>query len=110
MFEIEGEERGSAEVREALFRAAREALNNVVKHAGVNEARIALRFSDGEAAIEVRDAGRGFDPTAARGPESFGLLALRERLEELGGALSVEAAPGKGVVVVARVPIRREDS
>jgi signal transduction histidine kinase len=107
---VDGEERGSAEVQGALFRTAREALNNVVKHAGVSEVQVALRFSDGGAAIEVRDAGRGFDPAAERGPESFGLLALRERLEELGGALSVEAAPGKGVVVVARVPIRREGS
>jgi len=107
---VDGEERGGNGVKEALFRAAREALNNVVKHAGVREARLLLRFSDTEAAIEIRDAGRGFDPAASRGPESFGLLALRERLEELGGALSVEAAPGMGVVVAARVPIRREDS
>ena len=107
---VEGEERGSAEAKETLFRAAREALNNVVKHAGVNEARVALHFSDEEAEIEVRDAGRGFDPAAERGPESFGLLALRERLEELNGALSVEAAPGKGVAIFARVPIRREGS
>jgi len=107
---VDGEERGDAPVKEALFRTAREALNNVVKHAGVNEARVAVRFTDDEASIEIRDAGRGFDPTAEQGPESFGLLALRERLEELGGALSVEAAPGKGVAVVARVPIRREGS
>jgi signal transduction histidine kinase len=107
---VDGEERGSDEVKEALFRAAREALNNVVKHADVREAHLALRFSDEEAAIEIRDAGRGFDPGAERGAESFGLLALRERLEELGGALSVDAAPGKGVAVAARVPIRREGS
>ncbi|OHD73241.1 MAG: hypothetical protein A2177_16370 [Spirochaetes bacterium RBG_13_68_11] len=107
---VDGEERGDADMKEALFRTAREALNNVVKHAGVNEARVALRFTDDEAAIEIRDMGRGFDPSAERGPESFGLLALRERLEELGGGLKVEAAPGKGVVLVARVPIRQEGS
>jgi signal transduction histidine kinase len=107
---VDGEEQGSAEVREALFRTAREALNNVVKHAGVKEADVSLRFTGHEASIEVRDAGKGFDPAVERGSESFGLLALRERLEELGGALSVEAAPGKGVAVIARVPIRREGS
>jgi signal transduction histidine kinase len=107
---IDGEERGSAEVQEALFRTAREALNNVVKHAGVSEVRVALRFSDGEASIEVRDTGRGFDPAAERRSDSFGLLALRERLEELGGGLTVEAAPGKGVVLAARVPFRQEGS
>jgi signal transduction histidine kinase len=107
---VDGEERGSPEMKEALFRTAREALNNVAKHAGVKEAGVALRFTDDEASIEIRDVGRGFDPTVEQGPESFGLLALRERLEELGGGLSVEAAPGKGVCVVARVPIRREAS
>jgi signal transduction histidine kinase len=107
---VDGEERGSAEVQEALFRTAREALNNVVKHAGVKEAGVALRFTGDEASIEVRDAGQGFDPAAERRSESFGLLALRERLEELGGGLRIEAAPGKGVVLVARVPIRQEGS
>jgi signal transduction histidine kinase len=106
---VEGEERGEGAVKEALFRTAREALNNVVKHAGVREAGVALRFTDGEATIEIRDAGRGFDPAAVRGSESFGILALRERLEEMGGTLAIEAAPGKGVVVFARVPMRRED-
>lgn len=104
--DVDGEEKVDAAVKKALFRTAREALNNVAKHAGVHEARVALRFADDGVAIEVRDAGRGFDPDAARGSESFGLLALRERLEELGGSLSVEAAPGKGVAIVARVPIR----
>ena len=107
---VDGDERGSPELKEALFRAAREAINNVIKHAGVKEAKVALRFTDDGAAIEIRDAGRGFDPSTQRGPESFGLLALRERLEELGGTLSVEAAPGKGVAIVARVPIGREES
>ena len=107
---VDGEERGNAEAKEALFRTAREALNNVVKHAGVKEAHVTLRFTDDGAAIEIRDAGRGFDPAAASSPDSFGLLALRERLEELGGGLSVEAAPGKGVAIVARVPIAREGS
>ena len=107
---VDGDERGSPELKEALFRAAREAINNVIKHAGVKEAAVSLRFTDDGAAIEIRDAGRGFDPSTQRGPESFGLLALRERLEELGGTLSVEAAPGKGVAVVARVPIGREES
>ncbi len=107
---VDGEERGDGAVKEALFRTAREALNNVAKHAGVKEARVSLRFGGDEAAIEIRDAGRGFDPGAARGPESFGLLALRERLDELGGGLTIDAAPGKGVGIIARVPIRREGS
>jgi signal transduction histidine kinase len=41
--DVDGDERGSPELREALFRAAREALNNVAKHAGVSDAAIALR-------------------------------------------------------------------
>jgi signal transduction histidine kinase len=102
---VRGDEQGGTEVKETVFRTAREALNNVAKHAGVKESRLDLSFGSGEIALLVQDSGRGFDPQGERRPESFGLLAMRERLEALGGALVVRSAPGAGTEIEARVPL-----
>jgi signal transduction histidine kinase len=102
---VTGREEGGTDVKETIFRTAREALNNVVKHAGVQEARLQLSFGAQEIALLVQDAGKGFDTSGARGPESFGLLAMRERIEALGGSLAIRSAPGKGTEIDARVPI-----
>jgi len=81
-----------------LFRVASEALHNVVKHARAR--KVWLRLGAGE--LEVRDDGRGFDPS--RGfPGHFGLATMRERMERLGGTLSIESSPS-GTRVLARVP------
>jgi signal transduction histidine kinase len=102
---VEGEERGDPAVKDALFRSAREALSNVFKHAGVGEAEVTLVFSPREAALRVRDAGRGFDPEADRRPESFGLQSLRERVEALGGAVCIRSAPTEGTEIEVRLPL-----
>ncbi len=105
---VRGDEEGSVEVKETIFRTAREALNNVAKHAGVKESRLELSFGAQEIALLVQDSGKGFDTAGARGPESFGLLAMRERIEALGGTLAVRSAPGAGTEIDARVPVARE--
>ena len=105
---VHGEERGSAEIREILFRAAVEALNNVARHAGVSEASVELSLGADAAAITVSDPGRGFDVSAPRPPESFGLLSMRERVEALGGSMSVHSAPGAGTSVEVRLPLGGE--
>lgn len=96
-------------VEAGLFRVAQEALNNVRAHAGGPcRVDVALwRSSDREeVALSVRDAGRGFAPGAAGddGREHLGLAFMRERVAALGGTLRVDAAPGRGVHVVAAVP------
>jgi signal transduction histidine kinase len=101
---VEGEEQGPLPAREALFSTAVEALNNVVKHAGVCAATVSVSFGTAETVLRVRDEGRGFDP-GAPSPESLGLLAMRERVEALPGTLEVRTAPGRGTTVEARVPI-----
>jgi signal transduction histidine kinase len=101
-------------VQEALFRTAQEALNNVLRHSGVKEADVELRYGEREVSLRVRDAGRGFAPTslsagaAAAGPESFGLINMRERVEALGGSFRLDSAPGAGTTVEARVPLAQE--
>jgi signal transduction histidine kinase len=106
---LEGEERGGEALKEALFRTAQEALNNVLRHAGVKEAVVELAFGEHAVSLCVRDAGRGFTLASAgsapAGRESFGLVNMRERVEALGGSFRLDSAPGAGTTVVAEVPL-----
>ncbi len=99
---VSGDEQGSVEMRETVFRTAREALNNVGKHAGVSECRLDLRFGPPETSLVVRDSGAGFDPRASRGQEGYGLVAMRERVEGSGGTFALRSSPGAGTEVEAR--------
>jgi signal transduction histidine kinase len=68
---------------------------------------VTLRRDGRGARLEVRDDGRGFDPTAPPGDAAdggYGLIAMRERIEALAGALVVESCPGRGTLVRAEVP------
>jgi PAS domain S-box-containing protein len=107
-----GTERLPAEMEIALFRVAQEALTNVRKHSGTQLVSIELRRLDGEVRLEVRDFGRGFDPTAPEilggGPgERVGLAGMRERVGMLGGELEIEGRPGAGTSIVATIPLTR---
>lgn len=96
-----------------LYRAVRELLWNVVRHAGAKSARVSVERDGDRVRITVEDDGIGFDP--ARAGESFGegggfgLFSLRQQLTSMGGRLGVHSAPGEGsrVVVVAPVGGRR---
>jgi PAS domain S-box-containing protein len=89
--------------RITLFRAMRELLLNVAKHAGVREARVRIWSEGGMARIAVEDGGIGFNPEAPQ--HGFGLLALRERFSQLGGSLSIASIAGRGTTVVASLPL-----
>jgi len=100
---------------EALYRIAREALHNVVKHAGASRIEVALETRDGAALLTVRDDGRGFDPVNERtrtrtGGEGLGMFSMRQRAVDLGGQLVVDSAPGRGTLIEARVPLRTTPS
>ena len=88
----------------ALFRIAQEALNNVLKHAQAKHVRIDVSATDEELVLDVHDDGRGFDPRAARRGR-WGMTTMRERAEAAGGQLHVDATPGQGTRIHARVPL-----
>jgi signal transduction histidine kinase len=87
----------------ALYRITQEALTNVVKHAHATRVSIVLTRKDASATAVIEDDGRGFDPSETR-DGGFGILGMRERVELLGGRLSVEAN-SSGTAVVAEVPV-----
>jgi signal transduction histidine kinase len=83
-----------------LFRIAQEALNNIVKHAGVSQATLRLHLAD-PAWMEIEDLGAGFDPQAARERGQVGLAGMQERAAQIGWTLQVDSAPGHGTCIRA---------
>ena len=95
-------------VETALFRVAQQALANVVDHAGATHALLAIECSATGVTLRVSDDGRGFDPGHVQvlaDIAHFGLIAMRERVEALGGRFLVITAPGDGTVVEAKLPL-----
>ncbi|MGW3347264.1 sensor histidine kinase [Nonomuraea rubra] len=93
-------------VQTALLRVAQGALANVRDHAGAAGATVTLSYLDGEVTLDVFDDGAGFAEPAPAPGRGYGLRAMRDRLEEVGGVLIVESAPGEGTAVGARIPVR----
>ena len=101
-----GEQRLPAEAETALYRIVQEALTNVVKHASARRVSITLVRKEGFAVVVVEDDGQGFDPRTTR-TGSLGFVGMRERVELVGGRLTVESAPGAGTTIAAEVPATR---
>jgi two-component system CheB/CheR fusion protein len=97
-------ELASEPLRVLLYKAAQESLFNVIKHAGVHEAKLRLRHHRGRIRLSVSDAGRGFNPTEPGYNLGFGLLSIRERVGCLGGRLKIRSAVGKGSIFLVAVP------
>ena len=103
--ELDQEPSAAVEVKEALFRIAQEALQNVARHAAAAHVRVALSSAPGRVALEVEDDGVGFD-AGAEYTGHLGQKTMRERAELVGGTLDVRSVPGTGTRVLARVPAR----
>ena len=89
--------------KEAMYRIAQEALNNIVKHAHATKVDVRLEISDGVVRLEIGDNGVGFDPQGEF-PGHLGLRSMRERAEKAGGAFSVESAEGQGTRIRVQFP------
>ena len=93
-----------ARLEEELYRVAQEALNNALKHAAATSVTVRFASGDGCFTLEVEDNGKGFDPDTVANAGGMGLVSMRERVENLGGALSILSAPGEGTKIKIRVP------
>ncbi|MFE6736134.1 sensor histidine kinase [Microbacterium sp. NPDC057650] len=93
-------------VEVAFLRVAQSALANVRQHSGAARVEVGLRAVDGSVRLEITDDGRGFDAASDGRPgSSYGLIAMRSRLEELGGELVIDSTPGEGTRLIASVPL-----
>lgn len=102
-FDIDGDPRAVPPAsRYVLFRAAQEALTNILRHAQADRVSIRLRYDQARVVLDVRDYGVGAEATGQR--RGHGLLGIQERLQEVGGQLTIATAPDEGFAVTAEVP------
>jgi signal transduction histidine kinase len=96
----------SRKTEEHLLRVGREAVNNAVRHAGARRIRVDLEYAASSISLRVIDDGHGFDPAeiAHRQDGHWGIAAMHERAEAIGGRLTVVSDPGAGTTVEMRVP------
>lgn len=98
-------------VEMACFRVIQEALTNVVRHSHAKNVFVTLRAKPSHVVIEIADDGIGFDPERAMeraGIDSgFGLLGVRERIEQMEGTLQIKSGPGEGTELKIIIPLGR---
>jgi len=111
-FTLRGEPRElPPEFEENLLRIGQEVLTNVLRHAQASEFKTRLSFDDCEISLNLRDNGSGFDPDARH--DGFGLQGMRERVQWMGGRLSIHSVKGEGTAIsiilpLAKVPLRHD--
>jgi signal transduction histidine kinase len=93
-----------------IFRAVRELLVNIVKHAQASQAVVRMSHAGHQLIIEVEDNGVGFNVperlTRRPGDTSLGIFSVQERLDHLGGTTEIKSTPGKGTLVRLTAPLR----
>jgi PAS domain S-box-containing protein len=103
-FLVQGEPRElPQEWEENLLRIGQEVLANALRHAQASKFSGQLTFNGAEIRLDLCDNGRGFDPTGRH--DGFGLHGIRERVEGMGGALSMRSAKGEGTAISIVLPL-----
>ena len=92
-----------------LFRSrvAQEALTNVARHAQATQVSVSISDINGAIRMEIIDNGKSFHvekTLLARNNKRLGLVGMKERVEMVGGTLTIESAPDKGTTVRAEIP------
>ena len=90
-------------IEAAVYFCTLEALNNVAKYARASQVTVALDHTDGHVTFRVTDDGAGFDLAATS--YGTGLQGMADRLDAVGGGLTVTSTPGSGTIVTGRVPV-----
>jgi two-component system, chemotaxis family, sensor kinase Cph1 len=94
------------EARSILYRAVRELLINVAKHAQTDSATVECDCRDRRIVVRVSDGGVGYDSAAPGGTQrGLGLISVRERLSLIGGTVEMRSAPGGGTVATLTAPL-----
>jgi signal transduction histidine kinase len=90
----------------AMYRAAREAVVNALRHGSPTKIRIEVGLAGGELVMQVEDDGSGFHPAEVeRDGRAMGLFTMRERVALLNGEVNITSAPQRGTSVRVRVPL-----
>ncbi len=84
-----------------------EALTNAAKHSGSKDVAVRVRATTGELRVEIEDRGRGLAAITDDDPH-FGLKLMQAQAREIGGSITIESTPGRGVRVIAVLPVGRQ--
>jgi signal transduction histidine kinase/ligand-binding sensor domain-containing protein len=95
------------ELEVELFHIYQEALNNALKHTKASEVVLSLSAVENNLRLEVEDNGEGFDEEIARAKGGMGLASMGERVEKIGGKLTIQSTPGAGTTVRVVAPINQ---
>jgi signal transduction histidine kinase len=94
-----------------LLRITQESLTNTVKHANARIFNATLNVSEGNIRLQLVDDGRGFDPQAES--DGFGLIGMKERVDQMGGQFIIRSNPGVGteilVVLINKTTLKSEN-
>jgi signal transduction histidine kinase len=108
------ERRLSSEIEAAIFRVAQECISNIVKHSHAKHATIELQYNTDKLTIRIEDDGCGFEVTELGSPHypehGMGLLGMRERINFVGGSLSIVSEPGAGTYIEVVVAVAGEEA
>jgi two-component system, NarL family, sensor histidine kinase LiaS len=91
-------------IEEALWRVMQEVLANVARHSQASHVWLCLERTTQQVTFSLSDNGEGFDPHAVE-QKGLGLRSIRERIEQVGGTVLIQSAPGTGTHIVARCPL-----
>jgi len=105
-FSLQGDARPlPADWEEHFLHIGQEVLTNALRHARATEFHSELVFGPNEVHLELRDNGRGFDPGIKH--DGFGLIGIEERVEGMGGRLTIQSSIDKGTAVLIIVPLAK---
>lgn len=95
------------EISLCLFRVLQEGLQNAIKHSGVKQFDVELRYASGAIDLTVRDSGAGFDVLQVMHSHGLGLVSMAERVKLVDGRFSIDSQPQHGTTIRVRVPLSR---
>jgi len=103
---LDEDDRFSSELETACFRIVQEAVTNVARHARASRISVVLERAEQNLILSISDDGAGFDMKALRtSAATLGLRSMEERVQAVGGSITIDSAPDLGTAICARFPI-----
>ena len=103
-FNVQGQPRSlPPEWEENILRICQEVLTNALRHAHASQFKAQLLFVPSAVRLDLCDNGCGFDPAGKH--DGFGLMGMRERVEGMGGKITIQSATGKGTAILIVLPV-----
>ena len=103
------EKRLPSKIEASLYGIAREALNNVLKHAQASRVRVSLSEANGVVLLEIEDNGIGLTNNKALGGGGMGIKGMQERADQIGATLTLDTQAEGGTLIRVEVPDEESD-